>query len=697
MAKLTAKTETTTADLDDLLYIVADPAGASLGRKVKIKNVLRRVNDVENVKTYGAKGDAKIVTDGSMTGSSAVLTSATAGFTSADVGKKIDVQGVGVAAQLSAVIVGYTDSTHVTLSISASYTGSGKTISLDARTIATGSMTANGFTLTAGSAFFTAADVGKLVRVTDVGARNLTGTISGFTNSTTVTLSFSASCAHSSCTTIYGTDDHAAIAAAIAALPNGGEVYFPKGNYVNGSEVSISISNITFSGAGKNASVVYAVGPKHSDGASMFNSFQIEDNTHDIHLKNLGFSGTNWTAQFYNFVADCDGVNISTSGISNISATNCRFDSFWSIGFHNGGSVGATAADSTAVINISLTDCDAAFNTYDGLNPNPRSGLSVRGGKLHHNGTAGLETATSNATIDTFAYYNAQGGVSCGGYADPETGGNNTITGTYTLNGNYGIALGSNMRGCIISKAVCAFNGYAGIEMVSDGGSTLGGNNKVNGCTIYSNGSFGMQLSDDNNFVTNNKIFDAGISGYSQAIGMAVNGTGNKIWFNDVEGHASSDYNFSLSTTNDLIKLSSTATVFIDVGATVTHGTIDQPTISGTLKLQGANGTEAYSTDVSNNAQTILNNATWQPFGATNNFSGWLFLIDTSITGSGAMFYCGGGGTFLAFTSAPGNWSNTANTASSINVYNSSGITIQNKMGSTLIITVKSDRGRAAP
>lgn len=77
-----------------------------------------------NVAAYGAKGDGRIVVDGAMTASSAVLTSATASFTSADVGRYVMVKGAaptGVTS-LIAQISSVTNSTTVVLSVAASTT-----------------------------------------------------------------------------------------------------------------------------------------------------------------------------------------------------------------------------------------------------------------------------------------------------------------------------------------------------------------------------------------------------------------------------------------------------------------------------------------------------------------------------------------------------------------------------------------------
>jgi hypothetical protein len=86
----------------------------------------RYVPGIFAVKTYGAVGNTKAVADGAMTASSATLTSATAGFTAADVGKSVIVTGAGPAgAALGTTVSAYVNSTTVTLAASASTTVSG--------------------------------------------------------------------------------------------------------------------------------------------------------------------------------------------------------------------------------------------------------------------------------------------------------------------------------------------------------------------------------------------------------------------------------------------------------------------------------------------------------------------------------------------------------------------------------------------
>jgi hypothetical protein len=87
------------------------------------------VSDVQA--DFGAKGDGRTVTDGAMTSGSAVVTSATAAFTAADVGKFISVRGANTAVggeTLVGTIATYISATQVTASIAANATVSSKRV-----------------------------------------------------------------------------------------------------------------------------------------------------------------------------------------------------------------------------------------------------------------------------------------------------------------------------------------------------------------------------------------------------------------------------------------------------------------------------------------------------------------------------------------------------------------------------------------
>ncbi len=88
---------------------------------------LQQFNTIFNVRSYGAKGDVKKVTDGAMTSGQPTLTSATAAFTVADVGKLVGVTGAGSGAtpNLASSISAYVSATQVTLAANAASNVSG--------------------------------------------------------------------------------------------------------------------------------------------------------------------------------------------------------------------------------------------------------------------------------------------------------------------------------------------------------------------------------------------------------------------------------------------------------------------------------------------------------------------------------------------------------------------------------------------
>ncbi len=118
-------------------------ADSDLGSLEAIRAALLEVESTQviDVRTHGAKGDNRRVSDGAMTLGSAVLTSATAAFTSADIGKLVRVEsargseqwnGVGPISQKSidTTIVSVQSATQATLAATAVVTVSGKTVNI---------------------------------------------------------------------------------------------------------------------------------------------------------------------------------------------------------------------------------------------------------------------------------------------------------------------------------------------------------------------------------------------------------------------------------------------------------------------------------------------------------------------------------------------------------------------------------------
>src|SRR6266545_1151526 len=116
----------------------------------------------------------------------------------------------------------------------------------DGQVVSDGAMTSGSATLTSATANFSSADVGKLVLVKDAltGPNTLSGTITGFTSATQVTLSVSATRTVSNATVFWGTDDKSAVNTAIsdaAALnPGGAMIQFDAGRFCFSDSIDLS-------------------------------------------------------------------------------------------------------------------------------------------------------------------------------------------------------------------------------------------------------------------------------------------------------------------------------------------------------------------------------------------------------------------------------------------------------------------------
>jgi hypothetical protein len=119
----------------------------------------------------------------------------------------------------------------------------------DARVVTDAAMTSGSAVLTSATAAFTSADVGKSVSINGVGVSGgiLQTTISGFTNSTTVTLVATAGTTASSQCCAFGTDNTSAVQAAIAAASS--TVFFPAGNYFFAGSIGTLPVSISLVGA----------------------------------------------------------------------------------------------------------------------------------------------------------------------------------------------------------------------------------------------------------------------------------------------------------------------------------------------------------------------------------------------------------------------------------------------------------------
>jgi len=267
--------DVTSADNTGLVLVTAD------GKRIK-----RVVSDAVNVKWFGSKGDARKVVDASVTSGSATITSATANFTSSDVGKVISVPYAGIdngtytiGRTLLTTIASVTNSTTAVMS-----TTSSKTITAP-RSVTDGVMAISSATLTSATANFTASDIGKRVVVSGAGeliaGANIGGAtppyaivngdldcyIIGYTNSTTVTLSKFALIAVSGANVSIsgawmqlGTDDTTALQNAInGAVSINKKVLLDKGRYLTTATLT-PVDNLFLQGYGAGNSIISPVG-----------------------------------------------------------------------------------------------------------------------------------------------------------------------------------------------------------------------------------------------------------------------------------------------------------------------------------------------------------------------------------------------------------------------------------------------------
>ena len=228
-----------------------------------------------SVKWFGARGDGKAVSNGVMQAGVDVLISNSGGFTQHDVGKDISVDGAGPVQDFVTTILQYIGPTQVILAASASTAVANATVSLHdwhvspqecmtPRTLAGGIMQKGSNSLTVPAGTFGPDDVEVPIRVAGAGApAPLYSLIAKVVSPAQVQLAATANNDASGTTAFWGTDDTAAIQAAIDAADakGGGIVFFPAGTYViDGAKQAAGVSgvayglairpNITHAGAG---------------------------------------------------------------------------------------------------------------------------------------------------------------------------------------------------------------------------------------------------------------------------------------------------------------------------------------------------------------------------------------------------------------------------------------------------------------
>lgn len=332
---------------------------------------------------FGCKGDGKQVSDGAMTSGTATLTSATAAFTAADVGKNVLVQqATSTLMRLAGRVKTFNSATSVDLTVKAAITNTGLTMVLDGiRTVADAATTSNSVTVTSATMAFTANDVGKAIYIENANTVALNTTITGFTNSTTVTLNANATRTCSSSLVTYGTDDTTAIINAFtwAGTANAPALYFPASMYLaTPSHIGVNAMNIPSNtrvfGDGWDT-IIRSTGNENPATRS-FELWGINTgsggttdpaaNVNNVVIERIQFQGTQIEEGFLE-----NGCNLlSLNAASDVIVRDCKFYNSRSDGLYIGS--GTTGSVERHNERIRVEDC-----LFDGVANQCRNGVSI--------------------------------------------------------------------------------------------------------------------------------------------------------------------------------------------------------------------------------------------------------------------------------------------------------------------------------
>jgi hypothetical protein len=289
---------------------------------------------VVNVQDLGAKGDTKQVNDGAMTNASAVLTSATAAFTAADVGKQVQVaRARSTAVELYTTIATVVNGTTATVAMAPGFSLTARTFVIDGlRTVTDGVTTVDSTTITSATAAFVAADVGKQIRINAAHSTALNTTIASFQSATQVTLTASATRTVSGAQVIWGTDDTTALINACVAARDfsPATVYVPAGWYmcahsISGNGAPLLYDNTILEGDGWD-SIIRTIGGNDNTGELIgINTWARGDTNPDnnvkgIVIRDLQLQGTTVEDGFYQF-----DMLLSMSAASDVTVERVKF------------------------------------------------------------------------------------------------------------------------------------------------------------------------------------------------------------------------------------------------------------------------------------------------------------------------------------------------------------------------------------
>jgi hypothetical protein len=259
---------------------------------------------------YNAKGDAVMLTDAVITAGNTTVTSASASFSSADVGKTVCIPYAGTGATVGqshiTTIASVTDAHTIVLTAA-------PTLSIvGARTVTDAAINLNTINLNSATANFTQGDIGKKISIPGAGLTigNSGGSpqacyIATIVSSTQVTLTRRAMATVSAqtvtipgATLIYGTDDTTVLQSAITAGAAAKKpVILEAGKYLTTAAL-VPVSNTKVIGFGAGASVIYPCGTN-------FAAFQnaqtgvVSNALTDCHFSDFEVDGIGVTASTY--------------------------------------------------------------------------------------------------------------------------------------------------------------------------------------------------------------------------------------------------------------------------------------------------------------------------------------------------------------------------------------------------------------
>lgn len=411
--------------------------------------------------------------------------------------------------------------------------------------------------LTLAGAGFTSGDVGKKIYVPGAGAAGVTlsTTILSYTSATQVTLNANASTTLSAVSkqVTFGTDDTAAIQAAITSLSNGGRVLLSRGGYLITTQIDVAVSGVALIGEGRGATKIASAATGHT--------FQIGTGLYYTEVRDMQITRASYPAtsgqdgiHFTNLTERALVENVEVTyhyigircGITSFSKIiNALCDNNYSHGMHVTNADGAGGLQWT-IINPLVQRNDGygiLYNSPSGnaavgelINPstyaNKLGGLwfvgtdsshalnaiRIRGGFAGEDGSHGVyfDTYGSATCRVEGTYTEAAGTAGCGvnqGTSATNVGGgirataNNTaveILNCHAIAHSYSGIVSSAAR-TLISGCGTRINGAAAVGGELSGIELRAGNGTIVGCSSKAQ-TFGVYLTNDNHIVVGNDL-----------------------------------------------------------------------------------------------------------------------------------------------------------------------------------------------